>query len=261
MSIQSTLRYIFILITSLALVVAAMPVYAQHAVADTVVVDTVEHKVKKVDSASHQLTIGVDLVRPIANAINTSMTGYEFAVDYYLKNEFYAVLEGGFGGSTVDYPDLKYKTTNDFVRLGFNKSLLSRDRPKDWDMMFMGMRLGAANVSRSDATYIVIDSLWGNSTGKPLASSNFLAIWAELTAGMRVELLKNFSAGWNVRGKFILNGKSFNELSPLYISGYGRGDKTSNFDFNVYLSYAFRWKRQHLDAPAKPPGTMLPVKQ
>ena len=234
----------------MVVVCAAVPVFAQ-APADTTVADTTEHKGKKVDLAGHQLSIGIDLVRPVANYFLTDRYGYEFEADYYLHNEFYATLEGGWGGSTVNYSDLKYTTTNNFVRIGFNKTLLARDRPTDWDMMFMGMRLGVADVNRGGANFTVIDSLWGSGSGSTLGKK-FLAYWAELTGGMRVELVHGLFAGWNVRGKFLLNSRSFNDLSPLYIAGYGRGDKSTVFDFNVYISYGIRWKRAKLAGKVTP---------
>ncbi len=212
---------------------------------DTTAVDsTTDHKVKKRDSASHQLCIGVDIVHPIENHFTTDHFGYEFSADYYLHNEFYAVLEGGWGGSTVNYTDLKYNTTNDFVRIGFNKTILARNGWRDWDMFFFGLRAGYADVKRGNASFVVTDSVWGNSTGAT-AGKPFPAIWLELVGGMRVELVKGLFAGWTLRGKFIMNGKSFDDLSPLYIAGYGRGDKTADFDFNVFISYGIRWKRNH----------------
>ena len=39
----------------------------------------------------------------------------------------------------------------------------------------------------------------------------------------------------NLVGKFVMNGKSFRDLSPLFIAGYGKGDKNANFDFNLYI--------------------------
>jgi hypothetical protein len=42
----------------------------------------------------------------------------------------------------------------------------------------------------------------------------------------------------------MMNGKSFSNLSPLYIEGYGEGDKNAVFDFNVYATYSFRWQRK-----------------
>ena len=184
MSTLSISKYIYILISSLLLLILTAPAHAQ-ATADTTAVDSAEHKIKKVDSAGHQLCIGFDLVSPVSNYFVPGQYGYEFALDYYLRNEFYGVLEGGWGGSSVSYSDLMYKTKNDFVRIGFNKTLLVRDNKKDWDMMLMGLRIGVANVSRSAATYTIVDSLWGSGSGDQ-NGKNFVAVWAELTAGMRV---------------------------------------------------------------------------
>ena len=242
MSTQSICRYIYILTFSALFVLGALPVYAQ---ADTTATDsTSDHKVKRKETAGHQLCFGADLVHPVMNNYVTDRFGYEFEADYYLRNEFYAIAEGGWGGSTVDYTDLKYTTTNNFFRLGFNKEILTRDNPRDWDMMFFGLRAGFADVKRSSAYYIITDPLWGNTPGITSGKS-FPAYWLELVGGMRVELVKGLCAGWTIRGKFIMNGRSFKDLSPLYIAGYGKGDKNTNFDLNVFISYAIRWKRKN----------------
>ena len=246
MSIQRICRYLFILTISIFLVVDGATAFAQ---ADTTATDsTGNHKARKVDSAGHQLCFGADIVHPIMNNYLTDRFGYEFAVDYYLHNEFYGVLEGGWGGSTVNYSDLKYTTTNNFARIGFNKEILTRDNPRDWDMMFFGLRAGLADVKRSSATFTVTDSVWGNEPGQT-AGKAFTAVWLELVGGMRVELVKGLFAGWTARGKFIMNGRSFSDLSPLYIAGYGRGDKNTDFDVNVFISYSLRWKRKSIVKP------------
>ncbi len=225
----------------------SMPVFAQDAAADTVS----DSKVKKPDSASHQLAIGIDLVRLGANNYYTDRTGYEFQVDYYFKNEFYLTAEGGWGNSKVNYTDLKYTTSNPFIQLGFNKSILARDSWKDWDMMMMGIRAGFAPINRSSVSYMITDSVWGNTSLQSLPGKNYNAFWLELTGGMRVEIFKGLYAGWNLRGKFIMNGKSFRELAPLYIAGFGRGDKGANFIFNLYLGYAIRWEKKYNGAIKK----------
>ena len=246
---SNNLKYSFTLIFSFIILSGVINVKAQTAT-DTTAVDSTA-KVPKKETAGRQITIGVDIVRPIENALVANRMGYEFAADYYLHKETYAVVEGGWGSSTVNYSDLKYSTTNTFVRLGFNKMLLPRVDSADWGGMLMGLRLAAAPIKRSQASYTVVDSLWGNSTGT-LENKDFAAYWMELTLGVRVELIRGFLAGWNLRGKFLLNEKQFNDLSPLYIAGYGRGDKNAVFDFNFYLSYAVRWHRkQSISALAK----------
>ena len=257
-------RYIYILIFSVLVVCCSQHSFAQvngttvtgyPTVPDTLVVidsnatDSNAH-IKKKDLAGHQLAIGVDLVSPITNALVSDKFGYEFEADYYLRNEFYLVAEGGWGGSNVNYTDLKYTTTNPFFRFGFNKTMLVRDNPKDWDMMLIGLRLGYANINKNPATYLITDSTWGNVSGsRPGTSIN--AVWLEVTGGMRVEFIKNVFAGWNIRGKFMMDGKSFANDAPLFIAGYGKGDKNAVFDFNLYISYAIRWDRKNM-ASAKP---------
>lgn len=235
MLIQSSLKYTCILIFSLLCFSAAN---AQDTTSDT----AAEKPVPKFEGG-HQLNIGVDIVRPVANYFSDNNKSYEFAADYYLKNELYLAAEGGWGTSDVKYSDLNYSTKNSFVRVGFNKILLARENPKDWGGIMMGLRLGSAFIERGTATYTIADSVWGNGSGT-IAGKRFNGIWTEVTAGVRVELYKGLMAGWNLRGKFMLNSKSFNDLSPLYIAGYGRGDKNAVFDINFYLSYAIRWKRK-----------------
>ena len=98
-------------------------------------------------------------------------------------------------------------------------------------------------MKRSDATYTITDSLWGPTSGS-IEGRNFTAHWAEVVGGIRVELYRGIIAGWNVRAKFLLNAKTFQDLSPAYISGYGKGDKSTAFDFNFYLCYAMRWGKK-----------------
>lgn len=189
---------------------------------------------------AHQLRFGIDASSLAINAFMDSRTSYEFQVDYHWRKDIYAVLEGGWGSSKLDYPDLKYTTDNSFARIGVDKGLLPRLTPGDWDMAFIGVRYGIGFINRSEATYTTNDPVWGT-TSSTVPGKTFTAHWGEITGGIRVELLKGFFAGWNVRGKFLLNESAFRELPPSFIAGYGKGDKTTIFDFNLYFSYALRW--------------------
>lgn len=204
----------------------------------------------------HQISIGIDIAQPITNAFYKNRTGYEGMVDYYFGKELYGVLEGGFGNASVDYTDLQYKSSNTFFRIGVNKSILVRLSDRDWDMGFIGVRYGMASIRRSAGTYTVADDLFGSTTGT-VPAKNFLGHWAEITGGMRVELFAGIALGWTIRGKFLLNAKSFKDLSPAYVAGYGKGDKNSVFDYNLYLSYSIRWSKKK-PAPAPLPAQPQP---
>ncbi len=236
--------FIYTLSLSVAAVVCSPAMSrAQTAAADTASAEESDPAPRRKYTAGHQLAIGADILYPVLNSMIDNRYSYEGELHYYWKNEYYLVAEGGWGGSDVTYDDLKYTTSNYFMRLGFNKSILYRESEHDWDMMFAGLRLAGGNVSRNEGSYVVVDSTWGSVSGTSPAKS-FPVIWTELNLGMRVELVPHLMAGWNIRGKFMMNGKSFRDLQPLNIAGFGRGDKNAAFDFNVYLEYAIRWNRK-----------------
>ena len=204
--------------------------------------DSLKNPGTTTESIGHQLRFNFDISRPIFNSIRSSGKSYEFGVDYYLKKEVYIVAEGGFGNSEYNYPDLSYSSNNTFFRAGLDKSLLKRRSKADWDIALIGFRYGIGFINRGEAKYEVVDSVWGLVSGK-IPSTTTTGHWAEVVGGIKVELLKNIMAGWNVRARFLLNPRDFRELAPVLIAGYGKGDKTSVFDFNFYLSYAIRWKK------------------
>jgi hypothetical protein len=204
-------------------------------------VDTAKpNAISGVKPAQHQLRIGIDLTRPVMGMINSNRHSFDIMVDYSLPKEVYAVFETGFGGSDIDYPDLKYTSSNSFFKLGIDRSMLQRMFPQDWDLLFVGLRYGVGFIKRSEATFVTEDDLWGTTTGT-IPSKNMTAHWAELTAGLRVELFKGFFTGYTIRAKFLLNQGPFRELPPAYIAGYGKAEKNSVFDFNFYLQYGIRW--------------------
>lgn len=226
------------------LLISATSLLAQQQPTNTATADTTSHRRKapKFD-LPHQLRFGFDISRPVQNLIYDNRTSYEFQADYYIGREVYAAVEGGWGSANVPYDDLSYSSTNSFFRVGVDKCMLQRLTGKDWDMAFLGARYGFAFIQRSDASYTTTDPMWGQTSGT-VAGKSFMAHWMEITGGVRVELLKNCFLGWNIRGKFLLNQGALKELPPAYIAGYGKGDKSTIFDFNFYLSYAIRWKKK-----------------
>src|SRR5690606_31009242 len=97
------------------------------------------------------------------------------------------------------------------------------------------LRYGLGLINRGDANYTITDSAWGTFSGS-VPATHLTAHWIELTGGVRVEVAKYVFIGWNMRGKFLVNAKKFVELPPYNIAGYGKGEKNSVFDFNIYLS-------------------------
>jgi len=229
------LKYFF----SLLLILLSLGVKAQ-TVADTTARDTAAVAKTATFQSGKQLRFSCDIGRFVANALYDDRKSYEFMADYYIGKEVYIVAESGWGNAHVDYDNLKYKTDNIFFKAGVDKSMFPRQRARDWSGAFMGLRYGYSPINRSSAWYKTDDGVGGVTTGT-IDPATLSAHWFELTGGMRLELIPHLFAGWNVRGRFLLNQGSFKELRPAFIAGYGAGDKNTVFDFNFYVSYALRW--------------------
>jgi hypothetical protein len=208
--------------------------------ADTSGRDTATLTLKPAFKTGQQLRFSCDVARFVANALYDNRKSYEFTADYYIGKEVYVVAESGWGSADLDYDNLKYSTDNIFIKAGVDKAMFPRQRANDWSFAFFGLRYGYAPINRSAAWYKTDDGLGGVTEGS-IAPATLSAHWFELTGGMRLELIPHLFAGWNIRGRFLLNAGSFTDLRPAFIAGYGAGDKNTAFDFNFYIAYALRW--------------------
>lgn len=206
------------------------------------VADTTTAKKKKEPKPPyvHQFRIGFDVSRIAANIMFPSHQSYEVQADYLLPKNTYVVAEVGFGKGKIDYENLRYDNTGYYFKVGFDKSFLDIVSSKDFDIGFIGLHYGAGPGQRTEATYTT-QNIFGSPTTGKIPAQNYFAHWGEITGGIKVEVFKNFFVGWNLRMRFLLNPGVFSELSPSFIPGYGKGDKSTAFDINFYTSYAIRW--------------------
>lgn len=186
--------------------------------------------------------LGIDVANAFSSPFSSKRSNYEFQLEAYYKKSISWIMEGGVGSSSVKGDKLTYTSQNQFIRLGLDQTFFNKEFRGDFDNAFVGVRYGYSRVQRSAATYFIEDAIWGNQEGS-IVAKKFSAHWIELTGGFRMELVKNIFAGWNIRMKTLLNAKTFEQLPPGYMAGYGRGDKTTAFSYNLYILYGFGKRR------------------
>ncbi len=198
---------------------------------------SVQTKKKKRYEGIHQWRIGTDLARLGMNLFDNQKMGLEIQTDFKRTDKQYWTAELGWGRENIDYTKIKYHTNTAYLKLGLDQSLLSSMGRKDFDIVFMGFRYALGFGNRSEASFS-FDSPFGGSYSGVAPGQSFFVHWGEVTLGMKLEIWKRIFLGWTVRGKFLFNPGVFKDIKPNYIAGYGSGDKATNFDANLYLSYA-----------------------
>ena len=96
-----------------------------------------------------QVRVSTDIAKLITNN-SSSNKDVQLAIDALLKKDTYYTLELGQGSSSVDNSLLNYATSNRFIKLGLDKSLLIPISNKDLDIAFVGFRLAASTINRSN---------------------------------------------------------------------------------------------------------------
>jgi hypothetical protein len=208
--------------------------------ATTVLTDSTASSEKEKPKEKHfeYFRIGVDLSKWVRSALTDQYTTSEFLIESIWKPKMHFVGETGFATANNTGENMRFTSSSIFIRAGFDKYFFGKLYKEDLDNAFVGLRLGSALYNRSDAEATLWDPFFGN-TIKNIPSDRSLVHWLELTAGFRMELMKNIFIGWNVRGKTFLNPRKIQELTPTYLAGYGVAKKQPNIDYNFYLLYGF----------------------
>lgn len=185
-----------------------------------------------------------DIASVVGSALSKGVThSYEGAVKIDLKHKFYPTLEFGYAGAdkhTVD--NIGFNTNGAFWRGGIDINMLKQKKAANAinSMLLLGIRLGVSNFNYSISNVTIVDEYWGGSAqAMDYNNLSTTKVWLELTAGIRVEVLKNIYMGWTIRNKNLLTSTADGAVTPWYIPGFGT-NKSSNMGLNYTIGYKFQ---------------------
>ncbi len=180
--------------------------------------------------------VGIDAASIVRSTLSKSFSSYELHGELRWNKNLWMGIETGWGNAQLNNQKLSYTNQNMFLRVGFDKTFFQGEFKGDMDNAFLGFRYGLAPIKRSALAYNITDPVWGMVSGQ-LPSQNYFAHWIELTAGLRLEVIKNIFVGWNLRARTYANPSVIGRYAPLHIAGYGTGDKNPVFTYNFVILY------------------------
>ncbi len=197
------------------------------------------------------LRVGVTLNDLIRTATNAADTRYSFQGDLAF-GRFMLVGEYGVANTKQrNNPDrlaspYTYDSQGSFLRVGVDVNLLKDREANDYDaagsILLFGLRFGRAQIN-DELSYELVDEIWGT-TVLTQQNDGLAATWAEMTAGVKVEVVKNLFLGYNLRFKFAQGFSDEPTLLPYHIPGFGRSDRTERFGFDYSIFYRIPLKRR-----------------
>lgn len=185
------------------------------------------------------LRLGIDVLKPILSFVSNQPQGGEFSLDYEVKKNYFAVLEGGWQQMELDEIRYNYKTAGAFGRLGVDYNFMRRRQPMSSEMAFVGLQYGFSSFSLQADSVLLSEGYWGDLlTSVPKTSLQ--AHWAEVLLGVKAEISPGLFLGWTIRAGFLVaGGITKRDVVPVRVPGYGRTEKKPVFGFTYSVLYRF----------------------
>jgi hypothetical protein len=182
------------------------------------------------------ISIGYDFSGLIINIFQPTQTSGEVSITAGAFNKLYYTVEAGILSIYDRDTDFNYFSNGQYIRAGFDYNFYKRKTPDENNMVFLGLRYGIATMHHRAENITIEDNIWGNITHLSIPDSKVNAQWIEIAAGIRVELIKNFSMGWSGRVHFLTQLMS-GPNKPFMIPGFGSGYSSITLGFNYSIYY------------------------
>ena len=184
----------------------------------------------------HDLRIGIDIHNYLLGVISPYRTGIDLNLEYNLTPDLSILIEGGYNYFEKQNVRIEYISKGSYFRTGIDYNLRKGMGPNDRDYYYIGARYGFSLFNQEVPEYILVNGFWGNTLGE-IPSEDAYAHWLEMITGFKVEFLKNWYLGMNLRLKFFLH-RSKGAIEPVqYVPGYSQNYNSAVMDFNYTISY------------------------
>lgn len=181
------------------------------------------------------LRFGYDISRLALYLVEPERTGFELSADYELKRNFYVTAEGGWQKYQMSDTLYNYKSGGYYGRLGIDYNILKNRADDQYEMVFGGFRYGYSKLNHEAGNINIGGNYWGDGDITQLENATIHAHWIEAIGGVRAEVFKNVFIGWSFRWRIMLYQSKVSTMKPIYIPGYGKGEKKSLIGFNYYI--------------------------
>jgi len=187
-------------------------------------------------------TLGVNLATPLNSFVDNSRSGVSFLTRINLFEDWFFNGEVGYENVSSDTNVLNYQSNGTFLKVGGEKNILSKKKSLT-DNIFIGVQYGLAIQDQKASSILIENGYWGDYRGS-VNSEVVHTHWLEISAGPRVELLRNIYFGWKVHIRAAVYTGGSDMLKPYAVPGYGNGDRKVNGGLSYTIEYMIPWKKK-----------------
>ena len=183
-------------------------------------------------------SLGYDLSGLARNYFEPEVLMQHVSASYEWQPHLFANIEAGNLDVAVARETHNYEARGVFLRAGVNYNLFQKNQAMKGEEIFLAIRYGFGWLTHEAPRIIINQPYWG-SVETSFEAAPFSAHWAEIGGGLKTKLFWNFYLGWDLRIRLMLARNPGSDMSPYYISGFGKNDGNTSVMLHYSLFYKF----------------------
>jgi len=184
---------------------------------------------------------GFDISGPIFHLLNEDLSSYGFLASMDLNQAF--SLEAGLrftSFSSVEY-NYNFSSRGTSVVIGAGYNFIKPKTARGKYYAGIGLRYGLSFYSQ-EASDIKYTNKWGEGVSD-MPLSHHTGHFLEITPGVRAELFKGVTIGWNVYMRLLISAGAGEDLNPIWMPGYGDATAGMRTGAEYYVSFSIPYKK------------------
>lgn len=181
-------------------------------------------------------SIAIDVFGLGSRLLGGDFLSTEIRLAANLKNRYLPALELGYGTTdSWNETGTHYKSSAPYFRIGVDYNTMAKKKEKN-SYLYVGLRYGMSSFKYDVRSLPFDDPIFGGSVPNPSLEDGIwggqsapfdhpgmkaTVHWFELVVGIKAQIYKNFSMGWDVRMKYKINATTDEYADPWYVPGYG----------------------------------------
>jgi hypothetical protein len=188
--------------------------------------------------------IGLDISGPVIYLTDNNIFNVEGYISVDINEKISVALGTGYLDYSYSQYNYEYLSKGIYFRPGIDFNLLKPAKSTGRYWVGLGIRYGISSFS-SDIPLLKQENYWGTFTSY-VGNKRYLGHFFEISPGVRAELFRNFSMGWNVSLRLLVHCNSGEDLKPVMIPGFGDGSRKINPGIHYFVVWNIPYRKIHV---------------
>lgn len=192
----------------------------------------------------HSVTAGVNLWNPLMRAFGQHYGLGDVWAEVSLHNRYFPFIAIGVDNcnDTPEGSNFTFRTpVAPYFKIGASYNFFYNSNP-DYKLQ-MGLRYGFTTYKWNVEDVTVNTGYWDESSKFSILDQKSTAGYLEVTFGIKVRIIRNWSLGWNIVYHSILHETKNPVGEPMFIPGYGKRGSAVSGNFSLMYTLPINKKK------------------